>query len=146
MSIPVASLVLCALMLVFAIRSNDGLVADDYYKQGLGINEQLGKEQAARKLGLEAIASISPDRDAIRIVLPKSEALKLKLRIVHPTRAGEDRSIDLIARGSGVYEAALPPLASGRWYAMLEDEDGSWRLNGEWNTAQPSFALRPTKN
>ena len=36
---------------VIAFRGADGLVADDYYKQGLGINRQIARDQAARDLG-----------------------------------------------------------------------------------------------
>ncbi len=37
-----------------AIVSNDGLVADDYYKRGLGINRVLERTQRATVLGLHA--------------------------------------------------------------------------------------------
>jgi hypothetical protein len=37
-----------------AVTSNDGLVTDDYYKQGLTVNQRLQRDNAAGKLGLHA--------------------------------------------------------------------------------------------
>src|SRR3990170_3926696 len=37
-----------------AVRSDDGLVVDDYYKQGLAINQTLGRSDAAERRGMQA--------------------------------------------------------------------------------------------
>ena len=55
---PAAVLVAGAATTWIAFASADGLVADDYYKQGLAINKRLGREHAAREGGISA--SVSP--------------------------------------------------------------------------------------
>ncbi|HAY26471.1 MAG TPA: hypothetical protein DIT03_10490, partial [Candidatus Accumulibacter sp.] len=37
-----------------AVVSNDGLVVDDYYKEGLGINQRTARDQRAADLGIAA--------------------------------------------------------------------------------------------
>ena len=51
---PATVLVAGAATTWIAFASSDGLVAEDYYKQGLGINRRLAREEAARKLGISA--------------------------------------------------------------------------------------------
>ncbi|MEF8767458.1 FixH family protein [Candidatus Accumulibacter contiguus] len=37
-----------------AVVSSDGLVEDDYYKQGLTVNQRTARDQRAAELGIEA--------------------------------------------------------------------------------------------
>src|SRR4051812_18620337 len=82
---------------VLAVRTDDGVVADDYYKQGLAINETLEREQHARDLAVAATLQFNEDVTRARVVLaghaPPPPVLKLSL--IHPTRAGEDQVIAL---------------------------------------------------
>jgi hypothetical protein len=112
-----------------AIRSDDGLVIDDYYKQGLAINQTLSRSDAAERLGVEAQLYLADGR--VRVVLGTAAGRgALTLRLVHPTRAGMDQSLNLAAAGPGVYEGRLQPLRPGRWHVVLEERD--WRLAGDW--------------
>jgi len=66
---PAAAVVMGIVMVVLAVRSDDGLVVDDYYKRGLAINQVLDREARAAALGLVATLSFSPDRDRVRVLL-----------------------------------------------------------------------------
>ncbi|NCW90360.1 MAG: hypothetical protein EBV73_07450, partial [Rhodocyclales bacterium] len=85
-----------------AIESNDGLVDDNYYKVGLSVNQQLKQKQLAAELNLKADLSIVGGQSVQLVLsgLPK-EALPetLQLRLVHPTRKGEDQTIMLKREG-----------------------------------------------
>jgi hypothetical protein len=142
-SIPAISAVLGVAMLVLALQSDDGLVADDYYKQGLGINEVLDKKTHAGELGLSAQLSINDERSGVRVLIHGQSlpAAQLLLRFVHPTRAGEDQRVMLKPLGGSMYEGALVPLAAGRWHVMLEDGEATWRLSGVWQTSASQLAL-----
>ena len=48
---PAAVLVAGAITTWIAFSTSDGLVAQDYYKQGLAVNKVLAKEEAAARLG-----------------------------------------------------------------------------------------------
>lgn len=112
-----------------AVRSDDGLVVDDYYKRGLAINQTLGRADAARRLGIEAELLVADGRVRAQLAGPAGPGA-LALRLVHPTRAGMDQNVSLAAVGAGVYEGRLGPLQPGRWHVVLETRD--WRLAGDW--------------
>jgi hypothetical protein len=109
-----------------AYATSDGLVAEDYYKRGLAVNAVLGREQAAVRLGIAAQFERSGGRMRVRLTGAAPEALFLQFE--HATRAGHDLRLRLVPVGSGLYEAALPPLAAGHWRLVLEDPRGEWRL------------------
>ena len=109
-----------------AYATSDGLVAEDYYKRGLAVNAVLGREQAAVRLGVAAQFERSGGRIRVRLTGAAPDALFLQF--AHATRAGHDLRLQLAPAGAGLYEAALPPLAPGRWRLILEDPRGEWRI------------------
>jgi hypothetical protein len=142
MSGPATVIVAGVITTTMAFRSSDGLVADDYYKQGLMINKALARDQHASSRGLAATGWYVPgDGTAsggrIRIALKGDSAVpaSVSLRLVHPTRSGQDRTVVLSRSQAGFYEGRLDvPVgnnsAGGRWLVTLEQ--GDWRLTGEW--------------
>jgi len=132
MSGPALVVVAGCYTLWLAVSSSDGLVADDYYKQGLAINKTLTRERAAIAAHYEARVMFAPGGDRVRITLTGRELPPaVMLRLMHPTRAGLDYAVRLEAAGGGVYEGALALPASGRWRLSLEDTQATWRLLGE---------------
>jgi hypothetical protein len=111
-----------------AVRSDDGLVAEDYYKRGLSINKVIAREQRARDLGISAQLDLAPGRIRVRLQGAAPEALFV--RLAHRTRAGFDQRLRL-ARAAGAYEAGLPPLPRGGWRVSIEDPSGDWRIDRE---------------
>jgi uncharacterized protein len=126
MSGPAAVLVAGAVTTWIAFASADGLVAEDYYKQGLGINRVLAREETARKLAISA--SVSLEKELLRVKLSGAAPEALFVHLVHATRAGYDQRLRLAPAGEGAYEAALPPLPAGRWRIAIEDPRASWRI------------------
>lgn len=129
---PVTAILAGVVTLVLAIRSNDGLVADDYYKQGLGINRDLARVETARRLGLSAGVSL---RDGhVQVVLVGKPGWvppdTLRARWSHPTQSGSDRAAQLVMGENG-FAAALPDLSPGHWNLVLEDPATTWRLAGQ---------------
>lgn len=119
-----------------AIRSNDGLVDEDYYKQGLAINQTTAHIQNAIRLGLRAELQQNDDGTRIRILLHGNPSTVLpevlKLRLAHPTRAGVDQNLIMRADGAGSYSGKLSGRLDHRWHVTLEDEKSEWRLVGDW--------------
>jgi hypothetical protein len=108
-----------------AVASADGLVAEDYYKQGLAINQVIAREERARQLGIAAQLEVRDGRISVRLQGAQPEALFVHL--VHRTRAGFDQRLRLAPAGSR-YEAEVAPLARGAWRAFIEDPRGDWRI------------------
>jgi uncharacterized protein len=123
---PAAVLVAGAATTWIAFASADGLVAEDYYKQGLGINKRLAREEAAQRLGISAAIHVEPG--AIRVELQGAAPQALFVHLAHATRAGHDIRLRLGPTQSNLYETVLPPLAPGRWHAVIEDAQGTWRI------------------
>ena len=115
------------------VLSNDGLVADDYYKQGLAINQTLSRDAAARSLAYRARVTLAADFGRVEVLMQDASrpAGPLLLRLAHPGRPALDRALPLTEEGSGIYGAAFPPLSPGRWQVTLEDRARSWRLAGD---------------
>jgi uncharacterized protein len=132
-------------MTALALHSEDGLVADDYYNQGLAINRTLERDSRARALGLRAEITLNPERKRVEATLSGSKQavlpLKLRLRIAHPTKAGLDRVIVLEGESAGRYRAAMPALPHGRWLLTLEDHERTWRLNTEWRAGDAAVIM-----
>ncbi len=120
-----------------AVRSNDGLVDDDYYKLGLAVNQVTARDQNAVKLGLQAEVMLNVEGEKVRVLLRgKPDAVlpeAIGFRAVHPTRAGVDQVVLLRADGAGSYSGKLTTPLKGRWHIALEDEKSEWRLTGDWS-------------
>lgn len=114
-----------------ALSTHDGLVADDYYKQGLAVNQKLARNQAAASMQLEVRLRLGPERLELRLVSHAGAALpaRVRLTLAHPTRNGEDRQV-LLAGAGGVFAGQPLALGPGRWQAVVEDEAATWRLAG----------------
>jgi uncharacterized protein len=126
MSGPAAVLVAGAITTWIAVASSDGLVAEDYYKQGLAINKVLAREEAAVRAGIAAEVEIAADRIHVRLSGAAPPAIFVHL--AHATRAGHDQRLRLAPAGAGRYEGELAPLPPGRWRISIEDPQGTWRV------------------
>lgn len=114
-----------------AVRSDDGLVADDYYKRGLAINERIERAARARSLGLSAVVDVGEDgyvRARLAHAAGDGGALPPAVRLVvaHATRAGADRRATLVRTPDGSYAGRIAPLETGRWQVFVETDE--WRL------------------
>lgn len=130
-----------------AVRSNDGLVDDDYYKQGLAVNQRMARDHEAAGLGLAAELVVGGNGQELRLFLTAREASvvpdTLVLRVVHPTHAGADQSITLKRDAAGFYVGRLTSPVHGRWHASLEDEGRKWRITGDWDADKQSTLRLP---
>lgn len=137
---PFAVIIAGAVTVYLAVVSNDGLVEDDYYKQGLAVNQTSARAHQSGKLGVQADAMQSADGRQLRLFLRAAAGTvlppTLRLRITHPTRAGVDQDVALRGDGTGAYSGALKAPLSGRWHIALEDEKREWRLTGDWIVEQ----------
>jgi len=123
---PAAVLVAGAVTTWIAFASADGLVAEDYYKQGMGINRRLAREETAQRSGISA--TVRMREASIRVELRGAAPEALFVHLAHATRAGHDVRLRLVQGIDGVYAAELPPLPAGRWRAAIEDARGTWRI------------------
>ncbi len=132
----------------FAYASNDGLVEDDYYKEGLAINQRIERDLHATTLGISANVMLGGESKEIRLFLSSTEGAQLPselvFRLMHPTHSGADEQVRLQVSGDGFYAGALAHAISGRWHVVVEEPNGQWRLTGKWNVNEsPVLRLVP---
>lgn len=114
-----------------AIKSSDGLVTEDYYKQGQNAGETLTRSKRAEDLGITAgVQLTSDDRVQVRLNSRQDEKpAALNITLSHPTRAGIDQK-SVLKREGDLYIGKLNLPASGHWLVLVEDEAKSWRIMG----------------
>lgn len=115
-----------------AVKSNDGLVSEDYYRKGLAVNQTIARSDQATRMGLVAGIRIAGDSLSVRLqasdknfTLPPT----VVATVSHPTRAGLDQSRLLVRNGS-TYSGEVRLPSAGHWLVLLEDEGKTWRLMG----------------
>ena len=110
---------------VIAVKSDDGMVANDYYKQGLLVNQRLPKEgvttphvAATVSLGAGGEVRIRPEAGD-----PQGDFLRVAL--YHPA-SGVRETLTLARRDDGAFAGTLKDARSGRWIATVES--AGWAL------------------
>jgi uncharacterized protein len=130
-----------------AFATSDGLVEDDYYKQGLAVNQRIQRDAAAAAGSLNADLMLGADRRSVRVLFRAAGNVvppaRLGLSFAHPTRSGLDQKIELERHGDEFYSGRLVAPLSGRWHASLYDTAGNWRLLADWDVDHNS-ALKMT--
>lgn len=133
-ALPATIVVASVYMLVLANQYADDLVVDDYYKEGLAINQQLERDLQARQLGLQAQLFVNgTDSRQINVQLRGTIHVgQLQLRLSHPIEASADRILILKRISDQNYMGQMSSPLSGSWYWVLDaGEQSTWRLTGE---------------
>lgn len=129
---------------IIAFSGADALVADDYYKRGLGINRELKRSVTAATHAMHADLEYDVAGRRIRVALYRADAGRdgeIVLYLAHPTRAADDRRVTLARGADGQYHGAVALPETGRWHLVLETAE--WRVEGDWTDPAQPVALRP---
>ncbi len=111
------------------MQSPNALVVDDYYKEGLAINQQKDRLASARNMRLEGLLRSYENR--IQLTLSSDTPINndtLMLQIAHSTRADLDREVTLHRQTDGSYASDFDSLSPGAWYLRLRPSDQSWEI------------------
>ncbi|NWG86530.1 MAG: FixH family protein [Hydrogenophilaceae bacterium] len=147
MALPLSAVVGGIITVWLAVNGADDLVSDDYYKEGLAIRQVVERDAKASQLGL--MAELKAHAGALSVNLGgdlPADPDSLRLRLIHPTQAGQDIVLTLKAMGKQQFMAHLPAMPPGRRQLQLEPPDRSWRLIGEWRSpldGQLTLQARP---
>ncbi|MDR5897504.1 FixH family protein [Halomonas vilamensis] len=130
-----SSIAFSLLFLFFSIRYYDGSISGDYYERGLGINEQLAKQEHANELGLSATLKVdNVTGDVVINLAGERRPETLHLALIFPTDGDFDRELTLTHVREGRYVGTIEEPLQYRWYLQLQPEAGDaaeWRLTGE---------------
>ncbi len=117
-----------------AEQGADHLVADDYYKEGLAINQELRKQRHAESLNITIELGLNQQR-LMASLSGDSAPAALQVNFYHPM----DKNLDAVARlariGEGEYLGDPAQLTAGRWHWSIQPlataEQELWQVDGE---------------
>lgn len=121
-------------MLTLSIKEFDGTVNDNYYKEGLAINQMLQRDKNAEELQMAAHLNI--DSVTGEVLLTLSGQLdawpdRLVVQFVNPTRAAQDHQIQLNQIRDNHYRGQLDKIPNNFWYLDIASPASEhWRIKG----------------
>jgi hypothetical protein len=129
-ALPATAVVAGLITVYIATVNRDPLVKDNYYKEGLALNQDLARSRRAAELGISA--ELTYDAASATVTLATTgvpaDVQRLTLVLLHPTLANQDLDVTLTRAADGRYQAQMPPLAPAYWRVRLLPETDDWRL------------------
>ena len=122
-----------------AFTRQDALVADDYYKQGTAINQDLKRETAAASLGLNLNMVYLPQSRILSGTLQSFGhpfAGTFTVNLAHASDPRKDILLRATSDAKGHFEIAMPAFEPSWWKVTVESDTHQWRLNGDWKWPQ----------
>jgi hypothetical protein len=112
-----------------AWSTDDGVVADDYYKRGLVINKEIQRSRRGEALRLGAVLTVDPG-GAVRVEFSRGSDTAawpaIRVQFANATRAGLDRTATLTRGADGAYAGRIESPPPGRWLVIVETD--AWRM------------------
>ncbi|MCB1801318.1 MAG: FixH family protein [Gammaproteobacteria bacterium] len=116
-----------------AFDTADGLVTDDYYKEGLGIHKNADSSATAQRLGIAGALDYDADTGAVTIRFDKplpADSGPLTLSLSHPTLPDQDQTTRLTPLDASAQTGRIEPLGPANWKVMIHPDEKSWRIDG----------------
>ncbi|MDA0977305.1 MAG: FixH family protein [Proteobacteria bacterium] len=143
--VPFSAVAFGIVMFVSANTSPDDLVVDDYYKEGMGINQLLQQDGRAREMSAAAEMLVMTPDGLVMSVAAGSD--QLVLSAYHVTDRSKDLTVPLnrIDDRYTAQSAALSTMLSqpGVWYLEIRDPLNGWRLRQRVESPLASLRMVP---
>lgn len=132
-------------MVIVAGNGSSDAVADPVRRTAQIQTADLGPDGVARREKLSAIVRTDAERGLVEVLPVSGEfdrLAPLRLSLVHPARAREDRILHLQPTELG-WRADTAVDGSHDWNVQLGPENARWRLQGRLPKGQQATHLRP---
>jgi nitrogen fixation protein FixH len=124
------------IMMKLAMDTMPGLEVDSSYRAGMAYNAEIADARRQASLGwrVEARIARSTDGSAVLEVEARDRdgvpvtGIVFAAQFERPVDKRADRSVALVAAGSGAYRGQIGDLASGQWDLLLRGERNSERV------------------
>lgn len=126
-----ASVIVAGIVTVVLFQKNAvSLVAEDYYKQGKGINQDRARLTKANELLLSGHLLVKNHQAIFTLNKGRLEHYPtLSFFFQHRTLTNKDIHQTLNPDANGRYRMTLPQPLQGPWYIEINAIDNSWALN-----------------
>lgn len=138
-SLPATAVVAGFITLNIAIDSDDGLVKDDYYKEGLAVHRDAARFELAKQLNVQAAVRVDEASGTIDVELndaPVGNLPNLILTFFHPTRADNDYQVALSRVAGNRYVGKAVTLSAANWRVSIDPPEQTWRITGRMPVPQ----------
>lgn len=119
---PLAVVLACIATTVIAVRSDDGVVAGDYYKRGLLVNQRLPAGGAVTPHYAATLALGADGEISLRPEAGDAQGDFLRVTLYHPATATRE-TVALRRTADGGFSGALAQPHQGRWIVRVESAD-----------------------
>ena len=150
-AIPFAAVLFGILMIYMVTLYPDDLMVDNYYKEGMAINQSLAMDAAAQALNVEAVL-LKVDAEQIQFAVQGVTDSVVVLELFHVTNQALDQKWllypepDALESNTLIYTAIsegieVPLSMQGVWYLQLSGADDHWRLRERIKTPVQQLVL-----
>lgn len=113
-----------------AMNFRDNLVEEDYYEQGLAINQVLQQDKAANHHHVQATLHFNPEQKILNVYLKTQAGSPLPEHLLvnfsHSIHEELDQQVVLPRIADDTYQGSLSELTAGLWHIQVSADD--WRL------------------
>ena len=127
-ALPLSSVIAGVTTVIIAANTTDSMVVDDYYKDGLAINESLAKREKAKEMGVSATLDFKAKRLSVKITANEAINDSLFLEFQHATLSDKDFRLALKKDAKGNYYSELDRDVSGKWFISLYPYQKNWEV------------------
>jgi hypothetical protein len=143
--LPFTAVLFGVVMLVAANYHPDDVVVDNYYEQGMGINQKLKLDDQAALLGQIATLRAITAEGLVFFIPGGSQTISLSL--FHVTDRDLDLELPLEYTSDSLYVATSKAAAAifrnkGVWYLELRDQENAWRLRARVVTPATDLTMK----
>lgn len=129
--LPAAAVIASMHLIYVALNGADQLVRQDYYKEGLAINESLTKIERAKQLGINVDVQFVPETGSINLASSQLSAdTPVTVELIHPHYQQADQVIELKSLDGVQWRGDLNLRVEGRRYIWVYQGD-KWLVKGE---------------
>jgi nitrogen fixation protein FixH len=117
-------------MIYKALSTFGGIETHDAYRKGLHYNQRIEADKVQKTLGWTDETKLDSNKEELTVYIRDRDqkgvdGLQITVLLTRPATNRQDRSVRLIAVGSGRYAGKVPGLAEGTWIASLQAQKTS---------------------
>lgn len=139
-SLPATAVVAGLLTVVIAVKNKPDIVRDDWYKDGLAIQQNKERTARAKALGIRFDYVLDKETHKFHLTatgLDTSAVPILVVSLQHPTMQARDIDATAALMPDGRYTALLHDKPQGRYHVKISAPDSDWEIDSDVQFSAP---------